>query len=72
MISIPLFYIINSFQNHLYRYHNLQILLRNQSNSLDLLFFEAVGERVKEIYKNSKEEMNIIDTSILQNIQKTI
>ena len=24
--------------------------------------FEAVGERVKEIYKNSKEEMNIIDT----------
>ena len=31
-------------------------------NSLDLLFFEAVGERVKEIYKNSKEEMNIIDT----------
>ena len=24
--------------------------------------FEVVGERVKEIYKNSKEEMNIIDT----------
>ena len=24
--------------------------------------FEAVGNRVKEIYKNSKEEMNIIDT----------
>lgn len=24
--------------------------------------FEAVGEKVKEIYKNSKEEMNIIDT----------
>lgn len=24
--------------------------------------FEAVGERVKEIYKNSKEEINIIDT----------
>ena len=24
--------------------------------------FEAVGERVKEIYNNSKEEMNIIDT----------
>ena len=24
--------------------------------------FEAVGNRVKEIYKNSQEEMNIIDT----------
>lgn len=24
--------------------------------------FEAVGNRVKEIYKNSKQEMNIIDT----------
>lgn len=24
--------------------------------------FETVGNRVKEIYKNSKEEMNIIDT----------
>lgn len=24
--------------------------------------FETVGNRVKEIYKNSKQEMNIIDT----------
>ena len=27
-----------------------------------LYTFEAVGNRVKEIYKNSKQEMNIIDT----------